>query len=104
MIGRIFGWFLISLAILTASAEAVMALGTGSYEGLAAGEVWTLLAGHTPFSDGVDPDRGLLAALGAWMMNLPAWVVMGPLGLAFLVTFRKRPKRLMFRGAHSSFG
>lgn len=72
-----------------------MALGTGSYDGIATGEVWTLLSGQAiddmPLHSGLD-------ALTARLMDLPAWVVMGPLGFAMVITFRRRHKRRMFVG------
>jgi len=93
MIGRLLGWTLVALSLLTASAEAVMALAPAPHNGIAAGEVWTLLSGRTPFAE----PAGLLTAAGAWIMELPAWIVMGPLGVALLVMFRKRRKRHIFR-------
>ena len=50
VVGRFLGWFLVILAIVMASAEAVMALGTGAYSGLATADVWTLLVGHAPIT------------------------------------------------------
>ena len=46
--GRTAGWMLVILAIVMASAEAVMALGIGTYNGLATADVWTLLVGQSP--------------------------------------------------------
>lgn len=98
MIGRFFGWVLIALAILTASGEAVMALGTGSYDGIAAGEVWTLLSGQTVDDTVLRPG---LQGVAVRAMDLPAWLVMGPLGFGLIVAFRRRHKRRMFMGQRS---
>jgi len=94
MIGRLFGWVLIALATLAASGEAVMALGTGAYDGIAAGEVWTLLSGQA-----VDAAARPLVDR---VLDLPAWLVMGPLGFALVLAFRRRPKRRMFSGQRSA--
>lgn len=108
MLGRILGWMFIGLAILTASADAVMALGNhADYDSLAAGEIWTLIAGRAPDFGGA-ATTGLVAALGeiaAWVMDLPAWVVIGPLGALLVAAFRRRQHRhrQMFRH-HRTFG
>ncbi|MFA7430303.1 MAG: hypothetical protein WCZ23_09130 [Rhodospirillaceae bacterium] len=92
MVGRVVGWVFIGLAILIASADVVMALGNSDYDSLAAGEVWILLAGKSPaFMEGAA--AGVLDHLGAWIMDLPAWIVMGPLGIVLATVFRRRPRR-----------
>jgi hypothetical protein len=92
MVGRVVGWVFIGLAMLVASADAVMALGNTDYDSLAAGEVWVLLAGKSPaFLEGAA--AGVLDRAGAWIMDLPAWVVMGPLGMALATLFRRRTHR-----------
>ena len=98
IIGRTFGWTLVLLAIVMASAEAVMALGTGAYNGLAAAEIWTLLVGQAPvFLRSADSNQ-LLAAAGVGIMALPAWLVIGVLGLTLAHACRKRRKhRRIFR-------
>lgn len=80
------------LAILIASADVVMALGSADYDSLATGEIWTLIAGRSPdfAADGAAGLSGTLGHLGAWVMDLPAWVVMGPLGLLMVTVFRRR--------------
>ncbi len=89
MVGRVLGWVFVGLAILIASADVVMALGSADYDSLATGEVWTLIAGRSPdFGTGVA--AGFMSRLGAWVMDLPAWVVMGPLGLLMVTVFRRR--------------
>lgn len=89
MVGRVLGWVFMGLAILIASADVVMALGSANYDSLATGEVWTLIAGRSP-DFGADAAAGGLERLGAWVMDLPAWVVMGPLGLLMVTVFRRR--------------
>lgn len=102
MIGRFLGWMFIGLAILTASADAVMALGAGSHESLAAGEVWTLIAGRAPDFETAAPGLpGILGLVGDHIMSLPAWVVMGPLGMALVAAFRRRARRNLFRQPRS---
>ncbi len=99
--GRIAGWALGVLAILMASAEAVMALGTGAYNGLATVDVWTLLVGQTPdFSQSPDSAQ-LLATVGTGIMAMPAWVVFGIAGFVLLHVCRKRPRRRVFRSSFS---
>lgn len=98
-LGQFLGWTFIVLAGLLGSGEAVMALGTGAYDGIAAGEIWTLLAG------GYDGQAGGLLSSGAAfsgsasivdvMMSLPAWVVFGSIGLV-MVLLSRRPKRKFF--------
>ena len=97
--GRLAGWALILLAMIMASAEAVMALGTGAYSGLATSDVWTLLVGQTPaFADATSFTT--LAALGSALMATPAWIVFGIAGLLLAHTCRKRMRRRrIFRSA-----
>jgi hypothetical protein len=99
MIGRLLGWVLVSLAILAASADAVMALGAGAYDGIAAGEVWVLLSGHA--IAGVE-SGGRLGGLAGHLMDLPAWMILGPLGFGLVVACRRRHKRRMFSGQRSA--
>ncbi|MGC2856809.1 hypothetical protein ACM64Y_15160 [Novispirillum sp. DQ9] len=107
MLGRLLGWVFIGLAILTASADAVVALGNSNHDSLATGEVWTLIAGRAPhFGDAAA--TGLWATLAdtaAWVMDLPAWVVIGPLGALLVAAFRRRQHRHrpLFRH-HRTFG
>lgn len=99
IIGRLFGWCFVVVAIVMASAEAVMALGTGGYDGIAAAEVLTLLIGETPevtaAPQGVD-------ALFHLFMAMPAWTMIGAIGLVLLHTFRDR-RRYLLRRRPSSF-
>lgn len=89
---------MVATALVMASGEAVMALGTGSYTGLATADVWALLWGQSPdFLSGTltnDIWRFLLALL----MAMPAWAVIGPSGVILAHTCRKRPpKGRLFR-------
>ena len=93
--GRLFGWVLIGVAVLMASAEAVMALGPADYTGIMTSEVLTLLTGGEP-----DPGRAsTFARLEAMVLSLPAWVAVAGMGTALLVACRKRQRRFRFRRA-----
>ena len=99
--GRTTGWVLVILAIVMASAEAVMALGIGSYNGLATADVWTLLVGQSPsFADDMHAPQVLTTA-GAIVMQMPAWAVFGAIGVFLAHVCRKRPqRRRIFRSAY----
>lgn len=80
------------VAIIIASAEAVMALGASGHSGLATSDVVTLLTGQSPqFTASRWPE--LLSALGAGVMAMPAWLVIGVMGLSLAHVFRKRRLR-----------
>jgi len=99
-IGRALGWTMVLAAILMASGEAVMALGSGSYQGLATADVWALLWGQTPdfLEAGLSGDLWRFA--GALLLALPAWAVLGPTGVILAHTCRRRPPRgRLFRTA-----
>jgi hypothetical protein len=90
LIGRVIGWTLIFMSNIVASGEAVLALGTGSYDGLATREVWTLLAGDPGVTVRVgDTSSQILAALLDW----PAWTVVGSIGLTLAVACRPHKRR-----------
>lgn len=95
MVGRVLGWVFMGVAVLFASADVVMALGSADYDSLATGEVWTLIAGRSPDfgADGAPGLQGTLGHLAASVMDLPAWVVLGPVGLLMVTVFRRRPFR-----------
>lgn len=93
MFGRVSGWIFMVLAILMASAEAVMALGMGAYDSLATVDLWTLLVGQSPSFDKADGSAEMIAAAGAGIMQMPAWVVIGVLGFALTHFCRKRRAR-----------
>jgi hypothetical protein len=77
-----------------------MALGTGAYNGLATVDVWTLLVGQTPNFASQTESTQLLAALGAGVMAMPAWVVFAAIGFVLIHVCRKRhARRRVFRTA-----
>ena len=90
LVGRLFGWLLIGVSVLMASADAVMALGPGEHVGIVTRDVWMLLAGRA-----WDPRAPSLAAL---LMAWPAWTVLAPIGLltGLLSRQRQRTRRSSF--------
>ncbi len=94
LIGRITGWFLVAIAIVMASAEAVLAFGLKHHTGIATGEVVTLLTGGVPASAGTH--ESLLANAEHLLMQMPAWVVIGALGTILLLICRRRHRRFIF--------
>ena len=79
-----------------ASAEAVMALGTGEYSGVATADLWTLLVGQAP-SFGTNSSE-IFSAASVSIMAMPAWVVLGIVGIALAHFCRKRrDHRRIFR-------
>jgi hypothetical protein len=96
LFGRVLGWVLIGLAVIMASADAVMALGPVEYAGIVTADVFTLLTGGEPeFGESLS----LLASAEEALLDTPAWVVMGGLGTVLLISCRKRTKRYRFRRA-----
>lgn len=97
LFGRVTGWLLAGLAVIMASADAVMALGPEDYVGLVTADFVLLLAGHAPGT--AEDGRSLFDSLQAMVLDLPAWVVVGSLGLTLLVSCRHRSRwrRPMFR-------
>jgi hypothetical protein len=81
------------LAILMASAEAVMALGMGAYDSLATVDLWTLLVGQTPSFAAVDGSVQILALVGGGILQMPAWIVLGAVGFVLTHVCRKRRAR-----------
>ncbi|MGE5505829.1 MAG: hypothetical protein ACM31L_15525 [Actinomycetota bacterium] len=93
--GRLVGWLLLVVAVIMASADAVLALGPMEYAGIVTADVVTLLSGRAPEVDG---GFSAVDAIGSAVLALPAWSVVGATGLALLMGFRKRPrKRFVFR-------
>jgi hypothetical protein len=89
LFGRTLGWVMVTLAIIIVSAEAVMALGASGHAGLATSDLVTLLTGQSPqFSAARWPE--LFSALGQGIMAMPAWLVIGVIGLVLAHTFRYR--------------
>lgn len=93
-LGRMLGWLVMVLAVLMASADAVMALGPAEYAGIITADVVTLLTGGEP---DLGDSRTVLAMVESVLLDTPAWVVMGCLGTALLVACRKRVRRHRFR-------
>jgi hypothetical protein len=90
--GRITGWALIVLALLMASGDAVLALGTGEHAGIVAGDLWMLVAGRAPETSTAS------TSLGATLLSWPAWVAIGPIGMILIAACRpRRPRRLRYR-------
>ncbi|MQX36532.1 hypothetical protein [Roseospira navarrensis] len=88
---RFFGWVLIAVAFITASAEAVLALGPGPRPVLATGDIWTLLSG---LPSGAGSTSGhWLDVVTATVMMLPAWIAVGLTGVMMVVTGRLRRRR-----------
>ena len=98
--GRTAGWVLVILAIVMASAEAVMALGIGTYNSLATADIWTLLVGQSPSFTGDAGAPDVLSVAGAVVMQMPAWAVFGAIGVFLAHVCRQRPqRRRIFRHA-----
>jgi hypothetical protein len=100
LIGRLFGWLLVGVALLMASGDVVLALGPGEHTGLNTGVVVTLLSGYE--TSGVTGGSawtllGWLAVIKAQLMQLPAWTVLGPMGASLCWVCRRRSKRYIFR-------
>lgn len=84
---RLTGWCLVLIAVLTASAEAVVALGTGDRIGIAASDVFTIITGVTP-----DPYASFAGKVMLW----PAWSIIGGCGLFLLAAFRNKKNKSSF--------
>lgn len=94
LLGRLFGWVLLALAAVMASADAVLALGPDDYAGIITADVVILLTGD-PFTP--ESFWTMLGRQGASLLSLPAWVVVLAMGLTSLLVFRKRQRRFRFR-------
>jgi hypothetical protein len=101
--GRVFGWFLIVVAALTASAEAVVALGTGEYDSIATVDLWTLITGRYPQIAESAPHSAWSDTLGAMLLAWPAWTVIAALGGVLIFACRPRRKRAEYREASMRF-
>lgn len=87
-IGRVAGWFLIFLAVLAASAEAVVALGTpGEYVSIATSDVITIITGLEP---------QVTDTFAGKIMVWPAWVIIGSLGILLTVLCRRKKYKTGF--------
>jgi hypothetical protein len=98
LFGRLMGWGLIALAVIMASADAVLALGPAEYAGIITADVVTLLAGYAPGAG--DGGHSLFDGAAAVILDLPAWTAVGLMGLSLVVACRKRPRarRYLHRG------
>lgn len=95
LVGRILGWGLILVTVMMASADAVLALGPADVSGIVAGDLLTLLTGGAPDVEAAAPS--LLSSAETFVLDLPAWVVVGLMGTATLLLSRKRHRRYRFR-------
>ena len=96
MIGRLIGWALVGIASLAASGDALVFLGTGDFQGLAAREILLLLLGIDPAVPA--GSQGVVAGTVDWLLALPFWLPLIPSGLMLVLACRRRRKRL-FAGA-----
>lgn len=94
LLGRLLGWLLIGLTVVMASADAVMALGPAEYAGIITAEMVTLLTGGEV---ALGDTPSVFATLEAAVLDLPAWVAVGAMGIALLVSCRKRHRKFRFR-------
>lgn len=94
IIGRLLGWMLIGLAVIMASADAVLALGPTEASGIVTADVVTLLSGRPPEAL---PVLGATTRAGDMLREMPAWVLVGMLGIATALVCRKRPRRRRLR-------
>jgi hypothetical protein len=105
VLGRILGWLLILAAFAVAASEAYAWLDQGSYHITAAGELWYRLSPKTFTLLEPAVQRHLYAPLWDYVFRpfflLPAWLVLGVLGILFLLIFRRHPRK---RRHSSSFG
>jgi hypothetical protein len=92
--GRVMGWLLIGLAVIMASADVVLALGPAEYASIVTADVVTLIAGHAP--DTTDAGRSALNGLAATILDMPAWIAVGLMGLSLSVACRKRQRQRRF--------
>jgi hypothetical protein len=92
--GRVMGWLLIGLAVIMASADAVLALGPAEYASIVTADVVTLIAGHTP--DTTDAGRSAISTLAVAVLDMPAWIVVGIMGLSLSISCRKRQRQRRF--------
>ncbi len=94
LVGRLIGWLMVGVAVIMASADAVMALGPADYAGLMTADVLTLLTGgehEAPLG------LSLWNTVATTVLDTPAWALTGGLGLIMVYAFRKRQRRYRFR-------
>jgi len=95
LFGRIMGLLLVALAVIMASADAVMALGPAEYAGIITSDVVTLLTGDPLEVAG--SGLSVLAMVTDMLLRLPAWVAFGLTGVTLALACRKRTRRYRFR-------
>lgn len=86
-LGRFFGWVLLLIAALTASAEAVAALNTGEYNSIATSDILTIITGISP-----QPSDAIASQILLW----PAWISIGALGLLLIFICRRKKFKTSF--------
>jgi len=92
--GRVMGWLLIGLAVIMASADAVLALGPTEYASIVTADVVTLIAGHAPDTTGIG--RSVINTLAVAVLDMPAWIAVGLMGLSLSIACRKRQRQRRF--------
>jgi hypothetical protein len=90
-LGRMTGWLLIAIAVLMASADAVLALGPMEHAGIITADVITLLSGHTP--ETAEAGWSMWDSVQGFVLDLPAWTAIGAMGLSLLLSCRRRRVR-----------
>ena len=93
IIGRLFGWALLFLSIIMASGDAVMALGSLKYNGLATADLWTLLLGQNPNIFTTESSENKFNLLPI-ILSMPAWTILGPVSILILYIFRCKKSAL----------
>ncbi|HYB08678.1 MAG TPA: hypothetical protein VEJ16_03300 [Alphaproteobacteria bacterium] len=105
LFGRILGWLLILCAFLVVAMEAYAWLDQGTYHIMATGELWYRESPNSLNLVQAVVQRYIAAFLWDYgirpVLLMPAWLVLGVLGILFLLIFRSRTRR---RRHHSSFG
>ncbi len=91
---------MITAAIILASGEVIMAVGPGNYQGLATSDIWALLWGQSADFLNGNLTENVWRFSAALLMAMPAWAVLGPMGVILAHVCRRRPPRgRLFRTA-----
>ena len=102
VVGRILGWFLILGALVVVAMEAYAWLDRGTYHIMAAGELWYKESPNTLNLLQVVVQRYIAAFLWDYAIRpvllMPAWLVLGVLGILCLFIFRRRTQRRRHSG------
>ncbi len=94
IVGRIFGWLLIVLAVATAGHEVIASLDTGHYDRLAFGELWAKI--DIASLNLVQAVIQRYVWVWLWdgvilnLILLPAWAVLSVPGILLVLGFRVR--------------